>query len=464
MTRRPIPNLLVAAVAGLALVSFSETRAEARQLFSFDDNQMPVGWQVGSGEWKVVDGALHGDSTDGLATIFFGDVHQENYEITAKLTFTAIDNDSRWVSVIFRAGEDGATPWSHVPVRFKTTAKNGIEFAVRTGKDWDVRQTKKSSSDSQLDVPRVLRIVVKATKVDAYLNGEHLISTPYCVERDSGCIGFAASGCKVSIDDITVNPLPESKTNFSQMERKPCAVIAHRGYSSAAPENTLAAAREAINVGATGCEFDVYMTKDGHVIGLHDATLNRTTNGTGRADEMMSEQIRKLDAGSWKNKKFAGEQVPTLEEMLTVLKQSDCEPVIEIKAGAATQKVVDSVQRLGMREDVSVISFDRAVISAVRKLDEGIRCYWVVGGEREGSVEEVAEWLASEAEKLPTKFIDLDYHMLSPELIAALKRRGLTVWCWTVNNIPVMDALMRWGIDGITTDFPEKALSLIKDK
>jgi glycerophosphoryl diester phosphodiesterase len=462
MLKRIAP--LAAVIVSLALIALSGTKADARQLFTFDDNQMPFGWQVGSGDWKVADGALHGDSTGGLATIFFGDDRQENHEITAKLTFTAIDNDSRWVSIIFRAGKDGATPWSQVPVRFKTTAKNGIEFAVRTGEDWDVRQTKKSSSDSRLDVPRVLRIVVKSTKVDAYLNGEHLISTPYCVERDSGGIGFAASGCKVRIDDVAVNPLPESETKFSQMERMPCAVIAHRGYSSVAPENTLAATREAIKVGATGCEFDVYVTKDGHVIGLHDATLNRTTNGTGRADEMMFEQIRTLDAGSWKDKKFAGEQVPTLEEMLTLLKQSDCEPVIEIKADGATQKVVDIVQRLGMRDDVSVISFDRGVISAIRKLDERIRCYWVVGGEPEGTAEEVAEWLASEAEKLPTKFIDLNYQMLSPELIAALKRRGLTVWCWTVNNSLVMDALMRWGIDGITTDYPEKALGLIRDK
>jgi glycerophosphoryl diester phosphodiesterase len=96
-------------------------------------------------------------------------------------------------------------------------------------------------------------------------------------------------------------------------------VCAHRGASAKHPENTLAAFREAIRLGAHMIEFDVYLTKDKHPVIIHDPTLDRTTNGTGRVSDASFEDVRKLDAGSWKDASFMGERVPTLEEALEIM-------------------------------------------------------------------------------------------------------------------------------------------------
>src|SRR5690606_12934395 len=92
-------------------------------------------------------------------------------------------------------------------------------------------------------------------------------------------------------------------------------IVAHRGSSAEAPECTLASIRRAIAAGATAAEIDVRTTKDGALVVLHDATLNRTTNGTGAVNERTLAEVRALDAGSWFDPKFAGEKVPTLAEV-----------------------------------------------------------------------------------------------------------------------------------------------------
>ena len=95
--------------------------------------------------------------------------------------------------------------------------------------------------------------------------------------------------------------------------------IAHRGFSAAAPENTSVAVRKGMAVGADGCEFDVRLSRDGVVVLMHDATVDRTTDGTGRVAELTLADLRRLDAGSWKDAEFRGERVPTLGEALSMM-------------------------------------------------------------------------------------------------------------------------------------------------
>ena len=96
-------------------------------------------------------------------------------------------------------------------------------------------------------------------------------------------------------------------------------ICAHRGAMEVKPENTLAAFREAVRLGAQMIEFDVRLTKDGHLVILHDPTVDRTTNGTGAVNDLTFAQVRQLDAGSWKSSEFKGERIPTLEETLDVM-------------------------------------------------------------------------------------------------------------------------------------------------
>src|ERR1700694_2483556 len=93
-------------------------------------------------------------------------------------------------------------------------------------------------------------------------------------------------------------------------------VIAHRGASGNAPENTLAAFRKAVALGATFIETDLQLSRDAHFVAIHDATVNRTTNGQGRVHDMKLAELRRLDPGSWFGSEFAGERIPTLGESL----------------------------------------------------------------------------------------------------------------------------------------------------
>src|SRR5258706_16292065 len=100
-------------------------------------------------------------------------------------------------------------------------------------------------------------------------------------------------------------------------------VIAHRGASGNAPENTLAAFRKAVALGATFIETDLHLSRDAHFVAIHDATVNRTTNGQGAVHDMTLAELRRLDAGSWFGSGFGGEWMPTLEKLLAFSKKND---------------------------------------------------------------------------------------------------------------------------------------------
>jgi glycerophosphoryl diester phosphodiesterase len=426
-----------------------------REGFDCVDGRLPDPWHPVAGQWHVSDGALVVDATGGEASILLGDAAWQNYEVEVTATFRKVQDDSRWLSVLVRASADGARPWSQVPVRYKTTAKNGMEFAVRTTSDsWSVRQTAAAKEDSSIGRARRLRVVVRGSYVQGYLDGQLVIDSPYCVDRPRGCVGLGASGCEASFDDFLVRRLPDTPI---PPERKPglCDIVAHRGFSAVAPENTLAAIKEAVDAGASGCEFDVYGCGDGTVVLMHDKTVDRTTDGSGRVTELTLERLKQLDAGSWKHARYSGEPVPTLDEALRLLKDTGCQPVIEIKMEGISARVVEAVRKADMVDQAAVIAFSQEVVTEVRQLEPRLPCAWLCGDDLHGTPAERADWLAARARQCGTDLLDLNYKILSPNLIAELKSRGLSVWTWTVNDPPVMRSLIDWGIDSITTDRPD---------
>lgn len=146
--------------------------------------------------------------------------------------------------------------------------------------------------------------------------------------------------------------------------------IAHRGNSLAAPENTLAAFRGAEGV-ADLVETDVRVSRDGKLVLMHDATVDRTTDGTGAVASLTLDQLKALDAGSWFSPAFAGERTPTLEEMI-VTTLPFATPLIEHKAGTAAQ-IVDELRRLDAVSRVVVQSFDWAFLAAAHALEPGLQ-------------------------------------------------------------------------------------------
>ncbi|WP_328461287.1 glycerophosphodiester phosphodiesterase family protein [Actinoplanes sp. NBC_00393] len=225
--------------------------------------------------------------------------------------------------------------------------------------------------------------------------------------------------------------------------------VAHRGYSTVAPENTLPAFDAALRAGATFVEFDVRVTRDGVPVVIHDRTVNRTTSGVGRVWDLSHAEIAALDAGSWFGAGFAGLRVPTLAETLDLLAAGPAELLVEIKPPATLDEVKTIVAQLAERDllDRSVIqSFDADVIRKVRGLVPGVRLGLLL-------FRFDAETVAA-CQELGVAYCnpDLEDVLARPETMAGLAEAGVQVMPWTPNDMARWRPLVDAGVAGLITD------------
>ena len=237
-------------------------------------------------------------------------------------------------------------------------------------------------------------------------------------------------------------------------------IFAHRGDLAHAPENTLPAFQQAIQKGADGVELDVKLTADGHVIVIHDSTVDRTTDGKGRVASLPLEAIRKLDAGKWFNEKFAGTKVPLLEEVFEVVGK-DKMINIELKDYTVShdglvKKVCELIKRHDNHNQILFSSFFPSTLKvAAQALPEIPRGLLAMPGL-------LGLWTRSFG------FMFGDYQALHPYISSTsreqmqrahrLKRR---VHVWTVNKPEDIIQLKEWGVDGIITDDPQTAVRVL---
>lgn len=233
-------------------------------------------------------------------------------------------------------------------------------------------------------------------------------------------------------------------------------IIAHRGDSTHRPENTLTSFKGALDVGADIVEFDVQLTKDGHVVVLHDVTVNRTTNGQGSVREMTLAEIKKLDA-SYTQKfgpAFSGEKVPTLTEALTLLR-GRAKVMIEIKRESVSAdgddgievRVVRDVEEARMSKDVALISFERKAL---------LRCKAAAPEVRRGPIfyrEELPNVLET-AHEIDSDLVMPEKGMLSPELCEAAGAAGLKVATWVVDDPAELKSLAHLDLYGVGSNSP----------
>jgi glycerophosphoryl diester phosphodiesterase len=149
-------------------------------------------------------------------------------------------------------------------------------------------------------------------------------------------------------------------------------VVAHRGASGSAPENTQRAFRLASRLGADAIETDIRRTRDGRLVLLHDDTVDRTTDGSGRVRDLTLGEIRRLDAGGWFGPAFAGERVLTFSEGLEIIRALDLGAVFEIKEEDTCADAVKTVRDIGLVDRAHVVSFLPGAIRAVREFEPGI--------------------------------------------------------------------------------------------
>ena len=232
-------------------------------------------------------------------------------------------------------------------------------------------------------------------------------------------------------------------------------ICAHRGAMDTHPENTLAAFREAVRLGAHMIELDVRMTKDGHLVILHDEKVDRTTNGTGKISELTLDQVKHLDAGSWKSELFAGETVPTLKEALAVMPENIWLNV-HIKGG---EKLGEKVARIIVEENRVHQAFLACGTDAARGAKEINREILICNMERQNDREEyIQETIGQQS-----PFIQLLESRTGPQLdaeIAILKQHHIRInYCCTDAEEEVK-ALIASGVDFILTNKLSKMLEV----
>jgi glycerophosphoryl diester phosphodiesterase len=244
--------------------------------------------------------------------------------------------------------------------------------------------------------------------------------------------------------------------------------LAHRGLSGLAPENTLTAFKWAVAIGANSTECDVHRTADGVLVLSHDQNTKRTTGHDADITKMTLEEVRKLDAGSWKGKQFAGEQIPTFEEYLNILKGTKCTPVIEIKQPGTEKDIVELLAKLDMIEEVFIVSFSSKSLAEIKRLEPRINFAhifsWKVEGSAESNAETFAAKLIEEANKVGTNSVSLYHGMISKKLVDILHEKGFYVWAWTVNDVSLMNTLLDWNLDNIGSDRADILLEVIKQR
>jgi len=221
-------------------------------------------------------------------------------------------------------------------------------------------------------------------------------------------------------------------------------VYAHRGASVEFPENTLAAFRRAVELGVEGMELDVHLSADGHLIVMHDETVDRTTNGTGALAAMTLAEIKELDAGN-------GEKVPTLGEVLDLVGDK-LHVDVEVKANAAGEAVLKELAGRNTRWLISSFQWD--VLQYVRSQDAGAELWPLTVGASDDAI--------AMAKEIGAPTLAISRKGLDEDIARYLHEQGLDFWVWTVNDPDEAIKLVDWGAIGICTDDPatiQKALA-----
>jgi glycerophosphoryl diester phosphodiesterase len=232
-------------------------------------------------------------------------------------------------------------------------------------------------------------------------------------------------------------------------------LIAHRGESADAPENTLAAFRLAWERKVPAIELDVHLTKDGRLAVCHDFDTKRCAGVEHKIRESLWDELKDLDVGRKFNPKFAGEKLPLLEDALATL-PAGARCFIEIKCGpeaiGALAKVVESCGK--QPEQLAVISFNaEAVAEAKRKLPQ-LKAYYLASFKNSGGKwTPTAEQLIKQAREIKADGLDLSFRgPLDEEFVRKVRDAKLGLYVWTINDVDVARDLLKLGVDGITTD------------
>ncbi|MCW3137769.1 MAG: glycerophosphodiester phosphodiesterase family protein [Methanophagales archaeon] len=217
-------------------------------------------------------------------------------------------------------------------------------------------------------------------------------------------------------------------------------IIAHRGARASEPENTVRAMNKAFECGADAVEVDLRFTCDHKLVVIHDDTLERTTNGTGKVSDMTLEQLRALDAGK-------GERIPELSEALSVAKRYLRPLIIELKEEGMEWQVLEEVTEVGLGDKVIISSFIHTSLRNLKEKAPEIKTGVIIASVPVNPVRLVqdakADIIFAKYSRITREFID-----------ACVGYEGIEVYLWTVNTIDDLNNAISYGVDGVVTDNP----------
>jgi len=286
-----------------------------------------------------------------------------------------------------------------------------------------------------------------------------------------------------------VTPLFKRRRPAIEHNRKPL-VIAHRGASGFAPENTLAAFKLAIALGADGIEMDAQLSADGQAVVIHDARVNRTTNATGLVAGFTAAELQKLDAGEWFERRLTKrprlratlehemaflnrdgmnppvEPVPTLESVLALLAPAKLPRVyIEFKGSQASRQalvetVISLVRQFRMERAATLLSFDHESVRLAKQMAGEIRtaATFSIAGRRLIT----ARSIIRAAQSVDADEAALHYGLATRRTVDALHEQRLVVSAWTANSRLVMRRLAACGVDSIMTNYPKRLIETLE--
>jgi glycerophosphoryl diester phosphodiesterase len=235
-------------------------------------------------------------------------------------------------------------------------------------------------------------------------------------------------------------------------------LCAHRGANNNYPENTLAAIKEAVRLGVQMIEFDIRKTKDNVLVVIHNDEVDETTNGKGRVENLTSEDIRKLDAGSWKDPKFKDEKIPTFEEVLNVIPKNILMNIhIKDNNAAIAEKVAELITKKNIVKN-SVVACDNTGMEAVRKINPKIKiCYM----ERGNSVDEYIDGTI----KVKAEYIQLKKEAFGDiiNIVKKLKANGIVVNYYYAKTKEELKKLIDAGVDFILVNTPNEMIRYKKE-
>lgn len=248
------------------------------------------------------------------------------------------------------------------------------------------------------------------------------------------------------------------------MKKKPCLptrqdslIIAHRGESHDAPENTLAAINLAWQKNADAVEIDIQLSKDNKIVVIHDVNTKRTGGRNKLVKRQTLEELKKLDVGIYKDKRWRNERIPTLKEILETV-PVDKKLIIEIKCGPEIINILkDEINKSGLKiEQIEVISFDFSTAVKVKKALPGHNVLWL----SKLDYTRLRKIFPPSIDKLIARTLEnnldgLDLwagKMINKELVGKVRSAGLKLYVWTVNDPIKAKQLIDMDVDGITTD------------